>query len=332
MTRRILNGTKKILISASVPAILFIILLIFYNDNISVSSFLLWGQLAIAPAILAWGVCFSLKVGMWDFSVGGVVYLSAIIGGNLALFTGKEFLGVIVFCPLIGAVLGLITGLVFRYLRIPSIIVSVGMLLIYECITQFVYGGSGVQLSSKVFAIYSFPNNVIIGIVAFGVIYLLYNCTQLGYHVRAIGNGIGAAKMSGINIDKIRVLCFVFGGFFAGLYAVMMIGSSGVIIPVKDMSSMSMVFEGVICVFIALALERQCNLTIGVFIGAITVQIIKGGILATGFPSMFQQCVVALFLLIFMSASTRGRELVRYIRLKRDEHLKNVHSREGMVK
>ena len=141
--------------------------------------------------------------------------------------------------------------------------------------------------------------------------------------MRAVGNGISAAKMSGINIDKVRILCFVSGGLFAGLYAVMMIGSSGVVIPVKDMSSMSMVFEGVICVFIALALERQCNLIIGVFIGALTVQIIKGGILATGFPSMYQQCIVALFLLIFMSASTRGRELMRYLRIRRLERQNN---------
>ena len=323
MADRISNYIKKFLISVSVPVVLFLILLIFYHKSVTLSSLVLWAQLAIAPAILAWGVCFSLKVGMWDFSVGGVVYLSAIMGGNLAIQSGNEVIGVIIFCPLVGAVLGLLTGLVFRYLKIPSIIVSVGMLLVYECITQYVYGGNGVQLSNKVFTIYSFPQNVIIGAAAFLIIYILYNFTQYGYHVRAVGNGISAAKMSGINIDKVRILCFVSGGLFAGLYAVMMIGSSGVVIPVKDMSSMSMVFEGVICVFIALALERQCNLIIGVFIGALTVQIIKGGILATGFPSMYQQCIVALFLLIFMSASTRGRELMRYLRIRRLERQNN---------
>ena len=170
MADRISNYIKKFLISVSVPVVLFLILLIFYHKSVTLSSLVLWAQLAIAPAILAWGVCFSLKVGMWDFSVGGVVYLSAIMGGNLAIQSGNEVIGVIIFCPLVGAVLGLLTGLVFRYLKIPSIIVSVGMLLVYECITQYVYGGNGVQLSNKVFTIYSFPQNVIIGAAAFLII------------------------------------------------------------------------------------------------------------------------------------------------------------------
>lgn len=313
MTNKLAGYIKKFLISISVPMILFVLLLILCGGTINGSSLAMWLQLAISPAILAWGVCFSVKVGMWDFSVGGVIYLSAIIGGNLAKITGQEVLGVIMFCPLVGACLGTVTGLLFRYLKIPSIIISVGMCLVYESITQFVFGGSGVQLSNKVFVIYAFPYNVLIGLAAFCLIYILYNYTKFGYHVRAVGNSISAAKMAGLEIDRVRVGCFTAGGVFAGLYGAMMLGSSGVVVPIADMSSMSMVFEGVICVFIALALERQCNLIAGVFIGAITVQIIKGGILALGLPTMYQQCIVAMFLLVFMSVDSRGQEFIRHL-------------------
>ena len=79
---------------------------------------------------------------------------------------------------------------------------------------------------------------------------------------------------------------------------------------------MSLVFDGIICVFIALALESQCNLIIGVYIGAFVAQIIKGGILALGFPTMYQQCVIAVLLLIFMSANTEGRELLHRLQLR----------------
>lgn len=315
MGKKALKFGKRVLISLSIPLILLLILFVFAGKSVSGSSVLLWMQLAIPPAILAWGVCFSLKVGMWDFSVGGVIFLAGIIGGNLAKAAGMEVWGVILLCPLCGALLGLVTGSIFRWGKIPSIVASVGALL-YECATEFVFNGDGVLLSDKIYVIYTFPYNVIIGVAAFVIIYFIYNFTKFGYHVRAVGNGIQAAKMAGINVDRVRWVCFILGGMFAGLYAVMTLGSAGVMVPIKNMSSMSLVFDGIICVFIALALESQCNLIIGVYIGAFVAQIIKGGILAIGFPTMYQQCVIAVLLLIFMSANTEGRELLHKLKLR----------------
>lgn len=316
MGKKALKFGKRVLISLSIPLILLLILFVFAGKSVSGSSVLLWMQLAIPPAILAWGVCFSLKVGMWDFSVGGVIFLAGIIGGNLAKAIGLEVWGVILLCPLCGALLGLVTGSIFRWGKIPSIVASVGALLLYECATEFVFNGDGVLLSDKIYVIYTFPYNVIIGVAAFVIIYFIYNFTKFGYHVRAVGNGIQAAKMAGINVDRVRWVCFILGGMFAGLYAVMTLGSAGVMVPIKNMSSMSLVFDGIICVFIALALESQCNLIIGVYIGAFVAQIIKGGILAIGFPTMYQQCVIAVLLLIFMSANTEGRELLHKLKLR----------------
>lgn len=316
MGKKALHFGKRVLISLSIPLVLLLVLFVFAGDSVSGSSVLLWLQLAIPPAILAWGVSFSLKVGMWDFSVGGVIFLSGIIGGNLAKASGMEILGVILLCPLCGALLGLVTGSIFRWGKIPSIVASVGALLLYECATEFVFNGEGILLSDKIYVIYTFPFNVIIGAAAFAIIYFIYNFTKFGYHVRAVGNGIQAAKMAGIHVDRVRWICFILGGMFAGLYAVMTLGSAGVMVPIKNMSSMSLVFDGIICVFIALALESQCNLIIGVYIGAFVSQIIKGGILAIGFPTMYQQCVIAVLLLIFMSANTEGRELLYKLKLR----------------
>ena len=95
MGKKALQFGKRVLISLSIPFVLLLILFVFAGNSVSGSSVLLWLQLAIPPAILAWGVCFSLKVGMWDFSVGGVIFLAGIIGGNLAKAAGMEVWGVI---------------------------------------------------------------------------------------------------------------------------------------------------------------------------------------------------------------------------------------------
>ena len=103
---------------------------------------------AIAPAVLGWGVLFNMKVGNWDFSVGSEVLISSIIGGNLAIMYGLGMPGMLVLTVLIGLMAGAAVGLVYYMLKIPTIIVSIGMLLIYESLGSYVFGGAGVYIPS----------------------------------------------------------------------------------------------------------------------------------------------------------------------------------------
>ena len=302
---KILSIIKKFLLAIAIPAIIFIICVILFPDRVNLSILSVLFLQAIPTAILSWGVCFEIKVNIWDFSVGSVVLLAGIIGGNLANQFGLGVVGVIVFCIITGLLGGLITGLVFRYVRIPSIIVSIGIMLIFESISGLVFGGHGVMVSSDIFLVARFPYNLIIGILAFGLAYYLYNFRSFGFHVRAIGNGISIAKLHGINIDMTRVKVFATTGLFAGMFAFMQLGGAGVMKAQSNMTTMGVVLDAIICACIALSLERVTNLIIGVFIGSITIQIIKIAILVSGFPSMYQQVIIALFLLFFMGLSSR---------------------------
>ena len=307
---RIMNSTlrllKNILTAIAIQAIIFIILLIAVPTRVNASTIIQLLQQAIAPAILAWGVCFDFKVGLWDFSVGAVVLVAGILGGNLALIFQLGIIGVIFMCSLVGVLVGLLTGILFTVLKIPSIIVSIGMMLILESFCGLIFGGQGVMIDSSILVISQFPVNIIACLLAFAIAFFIYNYTKFGFHVRAVGNGISIAKMNGINIARVRALCFAIAGLFAGFYAFMQIGGASIMRAQSNMSTMGTVFDAIICVFIALALEKSVNLIIGVYIGALTAQIIKLGILVIGFPSMYQQVVIALFLLLFMTLSSRG--------------------------
>lgn len=303
---------KKILTAIAIPVILFLVVLIVAPDRVSMGTVTQLLQLSIAPTILAWGVMFSLKVGVWDFSVGALVMFAGIMGGNISNMLGWGIPGVLLFCPLFGILMGLVTGSLFRFLKIPSVVVSVGMLLAVESLCCKLFDGGGVAMSSDIYSVGMFPMNLIIFIVFFAIVYYLFNLSKFGYHVRAIGNGIAAAQMNGINIDLVRVLCFAATGFFAGGYAVMQLGFSGVVLPKTNMASMSVVFDAIMCVFIANALERSVDATIGIPIGALSVQFIKTGILLVNFPTMYQQIVIALFLLLFLAMDTRGHDISRF--------------------
>jgi ribose/xylose/arabinose/galactoside ABC-type transport system permease subunit len=304
--RSVLNVLKKLLIAIAIPMILYMIVYLLAPDKIGLNIIFPLLQQAILPAILAWGVTFELKLGIWDFSVGAVVLFASILGGQLSMMLGLGVVGVIVMCSLCGIIIGLLTGTLFNLLKIPSIIVSTGMMLILESVCAVIFDGQGVNMPASVLVIGKFPLNIILGLIIFGLAYFLYNYVKFGYHIRAVGNGIGIAKLQGINIAKVRLLGFMVTGLFAGFYAFMSLGTTGVAKSVTNMQTMGVVFDAIICVFVALALEKTTNLIIGVYIGSIAMQLIKLGILAIGFPGLFQQVVIAFFLLLCMSISSKG--------------------------
>lgn len=259
-------------------------------------------------------MAFALKLGTWDFSIGAAVLFSSIVGGQLANRLGLGVAGVIVLCSICGLAVGSLTGAAFRILRIPSVIVTVGMMLILESVSAIVFGGQGVIMSGEILQIGRFPLNVVIGLLIFGFAYLLYSRMTLGFRVRAVGNSIGIAKLNGIAVDRVRLNGFMLTGLFAGFYAFMTLGTTGVAKPVTNMQTLGIVFDAIICVFIALALEKYLNLMIGVYVGSVCTQIIKVGILALGLPGLFQQAIVACFLLIVMAFSYKGEEMQRWVR------------------
>ncbi len=294
----------------AIPATLFLLSMAFFPQHINLKILSVLLLQAIPTAILAWGVCFEIKINIWDFSVGSVILLAGIFAGNLANHFHFGVVGVVLLCMAAGVLGSLFTGLVFRYLRIPSIIVSIGIMLILESFSGLIFGGHGVMVSSDIFIVARFPFNLIIGFAAFGLAYYLFNFRRFGFHVRAVGNGISIAQLNGIDIDRTRLLCFAVTGLFAGMFAFMQLGGAGVMKAQSNMTTMGVVLDAIICACIALSLERVTNLIIGVYIGSITIQIIKIAILVSGFPSMFQQVIIALFLLFFMGLSSR-MDLIR---------------------
>ena len=231
--------------------------------------------------------------------------VAGIIGGNFAMMFGLGIAGMIVICTFVGLLIGTITGAVYTVLRVPSLIVSIGMMLVLESISAIIFNGQGANMSKEFLAVGEFPINLIVGVAALIIAYYLYNVRKFGYQLRATGNGIAEARLNGINVRSIRLLAFSTGGLFAGIYSFMTLGSSGVVRIVTNMGSMGVVFGAIMCVLIAFAIEKSVNLIIGIIIGSITVQIIKIGILTIGLPSAFQQVIIVILLLIFLAIDTK---------------------------
>ena len=137
---------KNYILMVGVTALLILLLMLFAPATRSVTTLITLLKQGIAPAILGWGVLFNIKAGNWDFGVGAEVLVAAIVGGNIAKMLNLGIFGVILCCVAVGLITGAVSGLLYKLLQIPTIIISIAVMLIYESICGIVFSGKGVSL------------------------------------------------------------------------------------------------------------------------------------------------------------------------------------------
>lgn len=305
--------TKRHLIGAALavglPLIMFLLVMAASGGRVKFPQLFSMITQAILPAILGWGVMCECKTGIWDFSVGANVLVCQILAGNLAKNWGLGVPGVIVLSMVIGTVIGFAMGELLTRAKIPSIIVSVGAMLLLESASQIMFEGKGIHFGKSILVLSTFPNNLIYGLCCAVLAYLLYTKLPFGYQVRLIGNNIAIAKSSGVNVNKVRVQIFAITGLFCGLYAALDLGNSGIVTSKSNMASMGIIFSAIICVFIAQSLEKYLNLVIGTFIGALIAAIIRLAIMITGGSNSFQNVYMGILLILIFAVQANGHLL-----------------------
>lgn len=294
----------EIIKAFAIPTLIYLLLALIMPDKIHLSNFKFLLIQAVTPAILAWGASFNLTAGHSDFSIGAAMLISAIVGGNLALKMDIGVWGLILVCPIVGMLSSGLTGFLYTTLKIPSMIVSVGVMLIVESLCSVIFGGNGVNLPSSYLVFGPSNNTLLFGLVVFALAYYMFNYRTFGVHVRALGSNAAVAEQCGLKVGRTRLKCFLCVGFFAGLYAVVSLGTSGVAKPVPTMGTMRTAFDAMMCFMVGTALAPKINTIIAIYVGALYMQLVNLVLSAINFPSVFTQTVVAFFVLVVMCYST----------------------------
>ena len=196
--------------------------------------------------ILAAGQLFVVVSGGFDLSVGSLITL-VVLGG--ALMAGADpaatwwVIGVLF---LIGTSVGLFNGVVVSYLRVPSIITTLGMLLTLKGAALLWSGGSprghlpdnfrmfgrgrleGVPFVEQV------PYAVIILLVVGFAAILLMHYTNFGRQLFMVGDNPRTAALSGVNIPKVRIIAFLVSALSAVIAGILLGGFSGVSVAVGE--------------------------------------------------------------------------------------------------
>lgn len=255
---------------------------------------------SVQPILMSWALAFNMSIGMWDFSAGAVVYVASIAGGNLALLTGTGLPGLILFTVLVAVAISTFTGVLYNVMKVPSLVLTVGLVLVYETLTYIINSGNGVLIQNEMTVLSRAPYCFIILGIMFVIIYTVYNYTSFGYDVRALGNGQLIARNAGLSPAKTKLKSFIFGGLFLGMSAVIFVSLKGKVISASNMETVTTIFDAMMGIFIGMFLSKYCNMPIGVAIGTFTMKMLSTGLVAVGLSTTVRDISQGAFLLIIL--------------------------------
>ncbi|MEA4943775.1 MAG: ABC transporter permease [Propionicimonas sp.] len=231
-------------------AIVGILLLIVITLSIMTSGTFLRPQNLInvivqvsAIGIIATGMTFVIIIEGIDLSVGSVIAMSAVISASLAqlpsasnlMYPGLNLpLIVPVLAGLgVGALAGAINGFLITQFRIAPFIATLGMMTAGSGIASIYTNGRPVSTLTPEFnflgqgAILGIPVPIVIFAVVAVLGHLVLNFTRFGRHAYALGGNVQAARVSGININRLKFTIFTATGLLAGLAGLILAGRIG---------------------------------------------------------------------------------------------------------
>ena len=206
------------------------------------SSFLTLSNLTVmsgqaGPLLLAsLGATFVIVMGSIDLSVGSIALLTGSVCAWFLAHSATIGLWVIPIGLAVGALCGLVSGVVYAYGRVPSFVTTLGMLSILSGIGLKIIDGSPLPFVNSTFTKLAIgqavPHIQNAGIWALGVWALMVVVafrTRFGFYMYAIGGGEPVARLSGVRVDRYKVYAFVLSGLTAAFCGILSVGqlSSG---------------------------------------------------------------------------------------------------------
>ncbi len=182
--------------------------------------------------VLAVSMTFVLISGEIDLSIGSMVGLTGVIFGIALQNYHVPIWIAVVIALLSGCLMGALNGMLSVLLRVPTIIITLGMLSAYRGFGYFISDGYPVENYPKTSAFFLIGQDRLFGVVPYDAIVLIVFAvisavilrqTVIGHRIYAMGSNRRAAQLVGIRTNRIRVGVLVFNGFaaaIAGLLAV----------------------------------------------------------------------------------------------------------------
>jgi fructose transport system permease protein len=245
-----------------------------------------------------------------DLSVGAILVVSSLVMGNLAVGAGLPTLLAIFIGITVGAIMGLVNGLLVAKAKLPPFIVTLGTLSIFSALKLW-YSGSesirnvdieanapGLLWFGKGFTVSgaSISYGGIMLILLAGLLWYVLNHTAWGRHVHAIGDDPDAARLSGIQVDRTLISVYAVAGLICGFAAWIAVGRVGSVSPIAfdtvNLGSITAVVIG------GTSLFGGRGSIIGSVLGAFIVGVFNTGLSLAGVDDYWQMFAAGCLVII----------------------------------
>ena len=294
-------------IYTSLFLLLALVIVFFIGNKNFLSLYNVKSILNSSIILLAVGVgqCFVILRGGIDLSVGGIMSLVSIV---YILGLGKFGLLSFPLTMLVGCAAGLLNGILYTKLRIPSFICTLGTGGIFVSVAYY-FSPAPLSVPYRLFKYIDIVNGSVIGIkniwlitlIILGLYFVAQNYTYFGRTIYAIGNNEKMSWISGINVDRSKIFAFVFSGFGSAI--------AGIILASTLYSGYASLGDIYVLQSIATVVIGGTALTGGVggvlntFVGALIMGVIKNGLLLAGVDVYQQQAFLGVLIIVAVAVT-----------------------------
>lgn len=251
--------------------------------------------------VISIGATFVMTIEEFDLSIGAQASLGGVIGAMLAV-QGVPIVLAFIIPMLVGAIIGLINGLIVTRFKVLSFIITLGMSTILAGITFWLTNGAtifeNIPPAFKFIGterILGIPILTIIMVILVIVFSFIMKNTLLGRRLYSIGGNEVASRVSGIDVDNNKIIAFSIGGLLASLTGVLLASRLGSAHP---NGGDGMFLQAYAAVYIGSTISKQgVPNIIGTFVGAAILGILANGLTILQVPTFMQDLLTGLIII-----------------------------------
>lgn len=267
--------------------------------------------------ILALGATFVIVTSGIDLSVGTVMALSSVMTGVMAINANLPIFVAVIGGILTGAICGCLCGVAITKLKIPPFVATLAMMMIAKGLALVVSKATPIYFTDKpgfskialgTIPGTSIPFAVVIFFVLGIIAAIILSKTVLGRFTIAIGSNEEATRLSGVNVDRWKIIVYSLAGAFTGI--------AGVIMAARLNSAQPALGQGYELDAIAAVVIGGTSLSggkgtiVGTIIGALIMSVLTNGLRVLSIPQEWQTVVVGcvIILAVYIDILRRRKE------------------------
>ena len=262
--------------------------------------------------IISVGMTFVLITGGIDLSCGVMMGLIGVTSGVYMTSMGMPILLALLLGILICSAVGFVNGVAITYTKMPPLIATLGMMNVVFGLNYTLTNGlpvtglpDGMKVIGQGYIWGIIPVSVIIMVAILVIGAFILNKTYIGRYIYAVGSNDEAARLSGINVNAIRVMVYTLGGAMAGVAGILMMSRLNSGQPIAGRGYEMDVITA--CVVGGVSTTGGEGSIAGMVIGLLVIGVLTNGMAVLGLGEFYQYMVKGVVLIVAVGLDSLQR-------------------------